>query len=113
MFMVRIYKRSFSFFFFLKVTNARNAALPAEDFAASLGLPLVPKISFTKSKRVEKNQSRLISLAEGKEENDGDENDERMKPSGDVEKVMKRKNTTIFADTCVIQKSCTVSLPPI
>ena len=37
--------------------------LPVETFAASLGLPLTPKISFGKSMRVEKNKSRLYELA--------------------------------------------------
>ncbi|KAJ1916903.1 ATP-dependent RNA helicase dbp4 [Tieghemiomyces parasiticus] len=90
-------------------------ALPAEEYAASLGLPGAPRIKFNK-KSNDKNQDRalkrlLADLSDSEDEPEAKRTKASEKPVSKVDKMFARKNQDVLADhyTKLIDHSVTTA----
>ncbi|KAH7052820.1 P-loop containing nucleoside triphosphate hydrolase protein [Linnemannia elongata] len=77
-------------------------ALPAEEFAASLGLPGAPKIKFVEKSKA-KNAVRGSQKKSSDDEDESadeqeEEEEERSKVKSKIEKMFNRKNQSVLAD---------------
>ncbi|KAJ3089974.1 ATP-dependent RNA helicase dbp4 [Quaeritorhiza haematococci] len=73
-------------------------ALPAKEYAESLGLPGAPKIKFVKKRDSKNNSARALATQDNEDDDTPKEGSNTAQPTTKVERLFKKKNLTVLSE---------------